>query len=786
VGPPLTDSVGNTLLSGVTYAYGLKPFLVARTDADLGAWTYTVDSLGERTGWTDAKGRSFSMSYDARSRPLTRTEPDLFTQWTYGSTPASHNVGQLISECTGTGSACASSAYSESRTFDSYGRLSTRAITQGGNPGNDPGGVYLFTRAYSSTTGFLNSLTYPISTSGVALNIQYGYQYGLLQSVTDTTDTTGTCGSTCTLWTANAMNAFGEIAQETLGNGVVTNRSYDAVTSWLSAATAGVGGGAALLNQSYAEDKDGNITQRQDNNAGLTENLYYDADNRLTCATLTSSCSTPTFAYDGGVAGPGNITTQTGVGTYSYPAAGQPQPHAVTSITGTFNGIVNPSFSYDANGNMTARASASANITWSSYNYPTAISASDATGNEEVQFSYGPDRQRWKQIYTVPGTTETTYYIGGLMDVVFVSSTTNYRHYIYAGSEPIAVYSRTAAGVNTMSYMLEDHQGGVSTIASNSGAADVNESFSAFGTRRDPSTWSGAPSTRDLNTIASLSRQGYTFQTWLGQSMGLNHMNGRVQDAILGRFLSPDPHIPDPSNAQSFNRYSYVNNNPLTYTDPTGFVLTPGPDPIGYCLPEDSCDAGSNNNGTFSTSCGGQACTVNCCSPRPNPLSAGGLASISWAPWNSSGGSQGAGTGDGITEITVIGHPDKPKTTISLPVTPPVTLPNIPPPDPVKIQPPCYASGSDNAKNGGMVGALLFGLGALALDAFFAPAAELTPAELAAINGRNGVLTAEEWFGRTLGELSKAGDKGFKAFNAAAFGAPVGIAIGLLSTQRGC
>jgi len=287
-----------------------------------------------------------------------------------------------------------------------------------------------------------------------------------------------------------------------------------------------------------------------------------------------SAKSNATFSLktnDAGAAGPGNITTQTGVGTYHYPAAGQPRPHAVTSITGTFNGITNPGFSYVANGNMTDRASSSANVAWSSYNYPTSISATDATGSEEVQFSYGPDRQRWKQIYTSPTPTETTYYVGGLLEVVFVNNTTNYRHYIYAGAEPIAVYGRTAAGVNTMSYMLEDHQGGVSSIASKSGAADVNESFSAFGTRRSPTTWSGAPSTADLNTIAGLSRQGYTFQTALGQSMGLNHMNGRVQDAILGRFLSPDPHIPNPGNAQSYNRYSYVNNNPVTNNDPTGF-----------------------------------------------------------------------------------------------------------------------------------------------------------------------------------------------------------------------
>ena len=53
--------------------------------------------------------------------------------------------------------------------------------------------------------------------------------------------------------------------------------------------------------------------------------------------------------------------------------------------------------------------------------------------------------------------------------------------------------------------------------------------------------------------------------------MGLNHMNGRVQDAVTGRFLSPDPYVPDPGNTQSYNRYTYVNNNPLSYVDPTGF-----------------------------------------------------------------------------------------------------------------------------------------------------------------------------------------------------------------------
>jgi RHS repeat-associated protein len=58
----------------------------------------------------------------------------------------------------------------------------------------------------------------------------------------------------------------------------------------------------------------------------------------------------------------------------------------------------------------------------------------------------------------------------------------------------------------------------------------------------------------------------------LGINMGLNHMNGRVEDSIIGRFLSPDPTITDKGNPQNYNRYSYVLNNPLTYVDPSGFA----------------------------------------------------------------------------------------------------------------------------------------------------------------------------------------------------------------------
>lgn len=226
-------------------------------------------------------------------------------------------------------------------------------------------------------------------------------------------------------------------------------------------------------------------------------------------------------------------------------------------------------YSYDANGNAYSRQGSA--ITWSSYNYPTTVNAGSGSTAETVAFSYGPDRQRWQQMYTGNSTQETTNYIGGLMEVVANGSATDYRHYINVGSEQVAVYSRKSNGTNTLSYLLSDHQASVASITNSSGGVVVGESFTAFGSRRNPSTWSGAPSNSDLTTIAGITREGYTFQSALGLWMGMNHMNGRVEDAITGRMLSADPNVPHPTSSQDYNRLSYVDNNPVTLSDPSGF-----------------------------------------------------------------------------------------------------------------------------------------------------------------------------------------------------------------------
>ena len=66
--------------------------------------------------------------------------------------------------------------------------------------------------------------------------------------------------------------------------------------------------------------------------------------------------------------------------------------------------------------------------------------------------------------------------------------------------------------------------------------------------------------------------RGYTGHEML-DAVGIIHMNGRIYDPKLGRFLQADPVIQFPNYSQSWNRYSYVLNNPLAYTDPSGYFI---------------------------------------------------------------------------------------------------------------------------------------------------------------------------------------------------------------------
>ncbi|MEO9964137.1 MAG: RHS repeat-associated core domain-containing protein, partial [Reichenbachiella sp.] len=101
----------------------------------------------------------------------------------------------------------------------------------------------------------------------------------------------------------------------------------------------------------------------------------------------------------------------------------------------------------------------------------------------------------------------------------------------------------------------------------------------------------------NLLDVDMATRRGFTDHEHLDE-VEIIHMNGRVYDYNLGRFMSVDPFIQAPANSQSLNPYSYIMNNPLAGIDPTGYCSTS--DTVSEC--GDTLDSGetteiTNENG---------------------------------------------------------------------------------------------------------------------------------------------------------------------------------------------
>jgi len=100
-------------------------------------------------------------------------------------------------------------------------------------------------------------------------------------------------------------------------------------------------------------------------------------------------------------------------------------------------------------------------------------------------------------------------------------------------------------------------------------ADSIGMSFGAFGARRSADGF-GALSPAAMKFRNMITTRGFTGHEH-ADGLGIIHMNGRIYDPKLGRFLQADPVVQAPKNSQSLNRYTYVYNNPLSYTDPTGY-----------------------------------------------------------------------------------------------------------------------------------------------------------------------------------------------------------------------
>ena len=139
-----------------------------------------------------------------------------------------------------------------------------------------------------------------------------------------------------------------------------------------------------------------------------------------------------------------------------------------------------------------------------------------------------------------------------------------------------AVIETNSDGKHYLHYILKDHLGSWTTITDAEGTVEQELSFDAWGNLRDPNTWIRLWS--DPIYEEPMFDRGYTGHEHM-MAFGLINMNGRCYDPVMSSFLSVDAYVQSPDNSQNFNHYSYCLNNPLKYTDPSGWVLVGGMTP---------------------------------------------------------------------------------------------------------------------------------------------------------------------------------------------------------------
>ncbi|MEW5788554.1 MAG: RHS repeat-associated core domain-containing protein [Pseudomonadota bacterium] len=322
---------------------------------------------------------------------------------------------------------------------------------------------------------------------------------------------------------------------ETLGNGLTTTRGYSPQQGRLTSILTN-GPNGTVQDRLFDYDNVGNLESRSDAVRAITESFGYDNLDRLTSA--SGGGTNITAQYD-----PlGNLTYRSDVGTYQYAGT---RPHAVSSISGT----VNTSFSYDGNGNMLSGRGST--ITWFNYNLPATITKAGQTN-----FLYDYDHARAQQ--TAPDGTVTRYVndLGIHYEKEIKGSLTEYKHSLMAGGKLIGEYVSRSDGTNSTRYFHTDHLGSIEVVTDEAGAVIARYAFDPWGKR---TTVSGD---------GTLADQGFTGHEMLDN--GFIHMGGRIYDPVIGRMLSADPYIQAPYLGQNLNRYSYVLNNPLRFTDPDG------------------------------------------------------------------------------------------------------------------------------------------------------------------------------------------------------------------------
>ncbi|WP_445114734.1 polymorphic toxin-type HINT domain-containing protein [Acinetobacter sp. WZC-1] len=524
-----TDAIGRNIVLTLD-KNGNK---LQQVDPNLGTWNYRYNVLGQPIWQQDGKGQQTTFQYDNLGRLIKRTEPDLVSEWKWDT--SANGKGQIAQVSSTNG-------FVQTFAYDSFGRPYQSTTSKSIDPKAQGAG----------DTNFINKWNYDAAGRVLAYAYPTGFGYRNIYDTNGYLKEVRSIAGNQLYWTANERDARGNVTKETLGNGLITTRSYKPDTGFIDSINTG---NFSIQQNSYAFDALGNLTNRNQNLAGISNNeaFTYDNINRLKTV-VNQQGQTTSVNYDA----IGNITQKTSNLDYT-PAKEQA-------------------------------------YSWNSFNMPISIQQ----GSDSESFLYDANHQRVRRTSIEDGKTTTTVYInpridtGGTFEKTYLpNGTTEYTHYIYANGDAIGSYVSNDKGVaptgdlgsayntgvapNSASagidktgpyrYFHNDHLGSIEVITDSAGNPIERLSYDPWGKRRNVN---GSESEVEIN--GEKSSRGYTAHEML-DNIGLIHMNGRVYDPKIGRFISADPNIDGADDTQGYNRYAYVRNNPGTLLDPSGYGL---------------------------------------------------------------------------------------------------------------------------------------------------------------------------------------------------------------------
>ncbi|MCB2180964.1 MAG: PKD domain-containing protein [Desulfobulbaceae bacterium] len=480
---------------------------------------YDYDGLGRMVNRTDPLGNSSGFSYDAEGYISGKTLADGAS-----ITFDRDDMGRLVRETKPEGTV--------SYTYDENSRITQMVENYGGSD--------LITNMTYNAFGWLASVTDP---NGRTVAYEYDTA-GNRTKVTaaDGTEIIYTYDAASRLHSVQAggnqvtfsYNAAGQRQTAAYSNGVTTTYGYDSLGR-LDSILIKDAADTVIASYDYTIDSLGNrtgVTLADGSISWALDNL-----NRLTGEDISSTnlgTTSQTFSYDNVgnrfTAGTpetyntDNSLHQRGATTYSYDPNGN-----MTTFTG------GPAYSYDSASRLTGFSSGTLTAT---YQY-------DSMGRRTAKTVAADSRE-----YLYDNQHILSEYLNGTLAA----------HYVYSNrvDEPLM----TLQGGSVYFYHA-DGQGNVVALTDSSGNVVQRYGYDAWGqllVNSGSFSFSGAGL---VNTFT------YTGREYDAES-GLYHYRTRAYDPALGRFLQRDGQQGDLTLPQSLNLYSYVMNNPVTYTDPSG------------------------------------------------------------------------------------------------------------------------------------------------------------------------------------------------------------------------